>query len=78
MQLIRTQHSLRLLPRASLLDAPPSGTVNQGAGISKERKRKDKKEKLVKGFEIDVAEFRKTPRVNNAPKRGNLAMSFSK
>lgn len=60
----------------SILDAPSTTELNPIAGISKERKRKDKKAKLEKGFEVDVSEFRRTPRVNNMPKRGNLAQSF--
>jgi exosome complex exonuclease RRP6 len=72
-------HDYSLAP--SLLDAPSTSSLNAVAGISKERKRKDKKDKLAKGFatvEGDKGGFGRAPRVNNAPKKGNLAMSFLK
>lgn len=60
----------------SVLDAEP-----RVSGLGKKEK-KSKKEKemgrAAKGFQIDTSDFRREPRVNNAPKKGNVAQSFAK
>lgn len=59
----------------SILDAEPEGRKVFAGG--KAQKKKDKATKM-ESFAVDTTDFRKTPRVNNAPKRGNVSMSFSK
>lgn len=74
-------HDYSLTPSFLDIRAPITADQVAVAAISKERKRKDKKDKLAKGFatvEGDKGGFGRAPRVNNAPKKGNLAMSFSK
>ena len=57
----------------SILDAEPEGKKVFAGG--KAQKKKDKAAKM-EAFTADTGDFRKTPRVNNAPKRGNMSKSF--
>lgn len=58
----------------SILDAEPERKKEEGG--KKEKKKKDTK----KGgkFAIDTSDFRREPRVNNAPKSGAVTASFAK
>ena len=58
----------------SVLDAEPRAAPGPGG------KKKGKKEtgRAAKGFAIDTSDFRREPRVNTAPKKGNVAQSFAK
>jgi exosome complex exonuclease RRP6 len=60
----------------SILDAEPEKKQELGGG----KKDKKKKEGSKKGgkFSIDTSEFRREPRVNNAPKSGAVTASFAK
>lgn len=59
----------------SVLDAEPRAAP----GVKEKKKKKDKEVgRAAKGFAIDTSDFRREPRVNNAPKKGNVAQSFAK
>ena len=57
----------------SILDAEPEAKKVFAGG--KAQKKKDKAAKM-EAFTADTADFRRAPRVNNAPKRGNVSKSF--
>ncbi|GAA5877680.1 hypothetical protein JCM3774_006640 [Rhodotorula dairenensis] len=71
----------------SILDADPA-TSAAALADKKERMRQAKADKLAgagadgkkkkKGFEIDLSDFRRAPRVANAPKKANVSRSFAK
>lgn len=62
----------------SVLDSEPQGS-RTFAGGKKDKKKEAASGGNKKGFEVDLTGFRKTaPRVNNAPKRGNVSKSFEK
>ncbi|GAA5982175.1 hypothetical protein JCM10908_004768 [Rhodotorula pacifica] len=67
----------------SILDADPAASSSAIAD-KKERKKQEKIDKLAgvggkkKGFEIDLSDFRRAPRVANAPKKANVSRSFAK
>ncbi|BGP24306.1 exosome complex exonuclease RRP6 [Rhodotorula toruloides] len=66
----------------SILDAEPvrSTGAERREQDKRQRKKEAKAEKLsgTKGFEIDVSDFRRAPRVQNAPKKGQKSQSFQK
>lgn len=59
----------------SILDSHPEAKKTF-AGGKKEKKKEGASR--TKGFEVDTSDFRKTPRVNNQSKRGNVSQSFAK
>lgn len=67
----------------SILDADPAAS-SAAIADKKERKRQAKIDQLAgvggkkKGFEIDLSDFRRAPRVANAPKKANVSRSFAK
>lgn len=65
----------------SILDADPAAS-SAAIADKKERKRQAKIDQLAggkkKGFEIDLSDFRRAPRVTNAPKKANVSRSFAK
>ncbi|POY71841.1 hypothetical protein BMF94_5202 [Rhodotorula taiwanensis] len=65
----------------SILDANPDATPAAIAD-KKERKKQEKIDRQAngkkKGFEIDLSDFRRAPRVANAPKKANVSRSFAK
>lgn len=68
----------------SILDADPAASA-AALAEKKERKRQAKLDKAAgstggkkKGFEIDLSDFRRAPRVANAPKKANVSRSFAK
>lgn len=60
----------------SVLDAEPRAAP--GAGGKKKGKKEKEAGRAAKGFAIDTSDFRREPRVNTAPKKGNVAQSFAK
>lgn len=62
----------------SLLDAEPQAGLGVDDAGGKKKKRKDQVGRAAKGFKIDTSEFRREPRVNNAPKKGAISQSFTK
>ena len=57
----------------------PSILDGEGAGLTKaERKGRKDTGRAAKGFELDTSDFRREPRVNNAPKKANVSHSFAK
>ncbi|SCV67433.1 BQ2448_5044 [Microbotryum intermedium] len=62
----------------SILDADPSSVAALTQGKKGKKKQKETTGRAAKGFVVDTSEFRKEPRVNNAPKKGNFSRSFAK
>lgn len=56
----------------SVLDAEP---VRDKTSLSKKKKAKEVG-RAAKGFVVDTSDFRREPRVNTAPKKGNVTKSF--
>ncbi|SGZ28516.1 BQ5605_C027g10361 [Microbotryum silenes-dioicae] len=62
----------------SILDADPASVASLTQGKKGKKKAKETIGRAAKGFVVDTSEFRKEPRVNKAPKKGNVSRSFAK
>ncbi|SCZ93871.1 BZ3500_MvSof-1268-A1-R1_Chr6-3g08938 [Microbotryum saponariae] len=61
----------------SILDADPASVASLTQGKKGKKKAKETVGRAAKGFVVDTSEFRKEPRVNKAPKKGNVSRSFA-
>lgn len=59
----------------SILDAEP-GLPSGGRGPKSKKDKKKEAGRAAKGFTVDTSDFRREPRVNNQPKKGNETKSF--